>query len=270
MSNRTLVVPRIPAVTGKPVLYFVAALTVAAGALAPVTARAQTAVDVYKKMSDVYAKAKSYQGTIVRVEKRKMPDGKAASQTLTVKISYKAPNKYSVENKKSVTVGSKSESTDQFMVTDGKGLFMYAPDKKVYQRGKVQNDNLLARFFGLLNPVNGFVMQPASTVNGRPVFVLKPNMPVTGTAAQMANAKKVKVAIMIDKQTYQFLKLAIESPEGSLTQSAVSQTVNGNVPDSLFVWSPPAGYKEVTPPPAPTGGAPMPGGVPMPGRAPGR
>lgn len=262
MSNRKFVMPQTTTLTGKPVIYFAAALAFALGTLAPVTARAQAASDVYKKMSDVYAHAKTYQGTVVRIEKGKMPDGKPASQTLTIKINFKSPNKYVVENKKAVNMGGKSQTTDQFMVTDGKGLYMYSPDKKVYQRGPVQIDNLLTRFFGLLNPVNGFLMLPESAVNGRAVFVLKPNLPTKGTPEQLANAKKVKVAIMIDKKNFQFVRLSIQSASGSLVQTATGQTVNGTIPDSLFVWSPPAGYKEIVAPTTQPGGAPMPGRVP--------
>ena len=225
MSNRNFVMPQTTTLTGRPVIYFAAVLAVAAGTLTPVTARAQAAADVYKKMSDLYAHSKTYQGTIVRVEKGKMPNGKPASQTLTIKIKYKSPNKYVVENKKAVSMGGKSQTTDQFMVTDGKGLFMYSPEKKLYQRGPIQNDNLLTRFFGLLNPINGFTMLPASNVNGRAVFVLKPNAPTKGTPEQLANAKKVSVAIMIDKQSYQFVRLSIQSASGSLVQTATGQTV---------------------------------------------
>jgi outer membrane lipoprotein-sorting protein len=239
-------------------------MAVVIGAVTPVAARAQAASDVYKKMSDVYSYAKSYQGTIVRVEKGKTPDGKSASQSVTVKISFKAPNKYLVNNVRSVNVGGKSQNTDQTMVTDGKALFMFSPDKKLYQRGQVQNENLLSRFFALLNPANGFSLLPESTVNGHAAFVLKPNLPTKGTPTEIANAKKVKINIMIDKKTYQFLKMTIDSANGNLTQSVNGQSVNGNVPDSLFAWTPPVGYKEVKPQtPSAPGAAPTAPGRPI-------
>ena len=264
MSNRKFVVHRTTNVTGKPVIYFAAAVA-AVGACAP-AARAESAADIYKKMTSVYTNAKSFSGTIVRVEQGKTPDGKAATQSVSVKITYKAPNKYAVENKRSVHVGSKSESSDQFMVTDGKSLFLYSPEKKLYQRGVVQNDNLLARYFAVLNPSNGFSMLPETTLNGRPVLVLKPNAPTTGTPQQLAAAKNVKISVMIDKKTYQFLKLTIASATGSLSQTVNGQTVNGNIPDSVFAWSPPASYKELKAP-----GASGPAGAPtVGGKAPGK
>lgn len=263
MSNRTFVVHRTPTLTGKPVIYIAATLAVAFGALAPAPARAQAASDVYKKMSDVYSYAKSFQGTITRVEKAKTPDGKAASQTVTVKIAFKAPNKYVVTNTRAVNVGGKSQSSVQTMVTDGKTLFMYVPDKKLYQRGQIPNENMLSRFFALLNPVNGFSLLPETNLDGRPAFVLKPNMPLKGTPTEIANAKKVKINVLIDKQNYHFLKMIIESPNGNLVQTVSGQSVNGAVPDSIFAWTPPAGYKEFKAPAAS-------GGPAVPGRAPGQ
>lgn len=258
MSNRKFAVHRTPTLTGNPVIYFAAALVAAVMALAPNPAHAQSASEVYKKMSDVYAAAKSFQGTILRIEKGKTPDGKSASQTVTVKINYKAPNKYFVNNIRSVNAGGKSQNSNQTMVTDGKSLIMFSPDKKVYQRGQVQNQNTLSSFFALLNPANGFAILPSTTVNGRSAFVLKPNAPTKGTPADIAKAKKVKISLMVDKQNYQFLKLTIESDNGQLTQTVSGQMVNGKIPDSLFVWTPPAGYKEVTAQPAP-GGPTVPG-----------
>ena len=201
-------------------------------------------------------------GTIVRSESGKTPDGKPATQVVTVKISFKAPNKYNINNSKSVTVGGKSQSSGQSMVTDGKVLYMFAPERKLYQRGQIPNENMLSKFFAILNPANGFTMLPDSTVNGRPAFVLKPNVPTKGTAAEIENAKKVTVNVMIDKQNYQFLKMTISGATGKLTQSVNGQVLNGNVPDSVFVWSPPAGYKEVKPQAAPSSGPTIPGRAP--------
>ena len=263
MSDRKFAVHRTTKLTGKPVIYFASLLAIVSGTLAPVTAHAQAAADIYKKMSDVYAYAKSFKGSIVRVDQGKTPDGKSASQTVTMKIAFKAPNKYVVRNIKAINVGGKSQSSDQTMITDGKSLFMFSPEKKLYQRGQIQNENMLARFFALLNPTNGFSLMPESTVNGRAVFVLKPTLPVKGTPQELANAKKVKINIMIDKQNYQFLKMTISSPTGNLTQSVTEQVVNGTVSDSVFNWNPPAGYKEIKAPTAPSGGPSIP-------RAPGR
>ena len=262
MSNRKFAVHRTTNMTGKPVIYFAASLALACCTLAPVTARAQSASEVYKKMTDVYSLAKSFQGTIVRKEIGKTPDGKAATQTVTIKINYKGPNKYLVSNLRSVSVGGKTQTTDQVMVTDGKSLYMYAPDKKVWQRGQIQNENMLSRFFAVLNPTSGFALLPETTVNGRAAFAIKPNVPTTGTPEQLANAKKVKISVMIDKLTYQFVKMTISSASGSLVQSTVGQTVNGNVPDSLFNWTPPAKYKEVKGGGAPSVGPTVPGRTP--------
>ena len=269
MSNSTFVVPRTMTLIGKPVIYFTATLAVAAGALAPITARAESASDIYKKMTDVYANAKSYQGTIIRIEKGKTKDGKPASKTVSVRISFKAPNKYNVSNTTSVTASGKTQSTGQTMVTDGKVLFMYATDKKLYQHGQVPNENMLSRFFALLPAANGFMLQPDTTLDGHAVYDLRPNIPAKGTAAEIAATKNVKIDILIDKKSYQFLKMTIASPNGSLIQTVNDQAVNGSIADSAFTWTPPAGYKEFKP--QPTQGAPtIPGGSGIPGRAPGQ
>lgn len=257
MSNRKFVVPRTTP-TGKSVIYFAATVAVAVGALSPIPAQAQSASEVYRRMSEVYTFAKSYQGTIVRVENGKMSDGKSASQSVTIKISFKAPNKYLVNTLKSMTTGGKTQSFDQTMVTDGKSLFMFSPVTKLYQLGQIQNENQLSRFFALLTPVDGFSLLPESTVKGRTVFVLTPNIPLKDTPAERANAKKVKITLMVDKQNYQFLKMTIESATGQLTQSVSDQRLNAPVPDSLFVWTPPASYKKIKAQIAPTRGPKVP------------
>lgn len=262
MSKGKFAVHRTSTLTGKPVFYFAATLAMTAGALLPLQAQAQSASDVYKKMSDVYAYAKSFQGTIMRSESGKA-NGQAATQNVTVKVSFKAPNKYLLDKKQTVVVGGKSQSASQIMVTDGKALYMYVPDKKIYQRGQVQNANMLTQFFALLKPENGFMMLPETTVNGHAAYALQPNVPTKGPAEQIANAKKVKIVILIDKKNYQFLKMTIVGPTGSLSQTVSGQVVNGNVADSLFNWTPPAAYKEIKP--QPTGGGPTIPGAGTPG-----
>jgi len=256
--------------TGKPVIYFAATLAVAVGALAPISARAESASEIYRKMTDVYSNAKSYQGTIIRMEKGKTKDGKPASKTVTVKIIFKAPNKYNVANTTSVTAQGKTQSTGQTMVTDGKVLFMYSPDRKLYQHGQIPNENMLSRFFALLPAANGFMLQPDTTLDGHAVYDLRPNIPAKGTAAEIAATKNVKVDILIDKKTYQFLKMTVASPNGSLIQTVNGKSVNGSVADSSFSWTPPAGSKEFKPQAAPSGGPTVPGGGGIPGRAPGK
>ncbi len=231
----------------KPVNYCAVVLAVVFGIFALSSARAQSASDVYKKMTDIYANAKSFQGTIVRVEKGTRPDGKRGTQTVTIKIWFKAPNKYVVNNVTSATISGRSKSSDKTMVTDGKSLFMYSRSEKAYQRGQIPNENMLSRFFAVLNPVNGFLLLPETTVKGRATFVLKPDMPTKGVPTERANAK---VTIIIDKQNSQFLKLTIVTANGTLIQSANDQLMNINIPDSIFVWTPPTDYKEVKPPPS--------------------
>ncbi len=259
MSKWKFVVHRTPNLTGKPVIYFAISLIVAVTALKPRPADAQSASQLYKKMADVYTYAQSYQGTIVRVEKGRMPNGKSATQTVTVKVSFKAPNKYFVNTMKSANIGGMSQNSNQTTVTDGKSLFTFSPEKKLYQRGQIQNENLLSRFFAQINPVSGFMLLPDSTVNGRTAFVFKPNLPLKGTPAELANAKKIKITLMIDKLNYQFLKMTIESANGNLIQSVSGQVVNGSIPDSVFVWTPPPGYKEVKAQTAPSSGPIVPG-----------
>lgn len=248
--------------TGKPVFYFAAALGLSV--LAPMTAQAQAASDIYKKMSDLYANAKSYQGTISRTESGKMKDGKAASQTITVKINFKAPNKYNVNNKRSVTVNGKTESSSQLLITDGKSMFVVLPEKKMYQRGVVQNENMLSRFFAQMNPANGFTLLPETNINGRAAFAIKPNLPANAKPEVVAQAKSINITLFIDKKTYEFLKMTITSPNGHLIQTVSGQALNGNVPESVFVWTPPAGYKEAK---QPTGAPTAPT---IPGKAPGQ
>ncbi len=222
----------------------------------PLPAGAQAnGADIYKKMTDVYSNAKAYQGTITRLEKGQTPQGKPATQTTTVKINFKAPNKFLVANTTSGASAGKSVTMHQSMVCDGKSLVMFSTDKKLYQKAPAPTDNTLARFFAVLNPTVGFTLQPETTVNSRPAYVLKPNVPANLTPQQKEQAKKVKILLMVDKQTYQFLKLTIDSGKGSLVQTVTGQVLNGTVAESQFSWTPPAGYKEQTPPPS-TGGAP--------------
>jgi outer membrane lipoprotein-sorting protein len=252
MSHRT------PTLTGKSVIYFAAVLAVITSVLAPIPGYAQSASEVYKKMASLYSNAKSYQGTIVRVQTGKAPDGEPAVQTVTLKIQFKAPNRYFVNNLTSVSIGSKRQSSDQTMVCDGKKLYIFSSEQKLYHRGQIPNENMLSNFFALLTAANGFRLLPETTVNGRTAFVIKPNLPLKATLTQLANAKKVKITVMIDKQNFQFLKIAFESASSNLTQSVSGQVVNGSISDSVFVWTPPAGYKEEKAQTGPTSGPVVP------------
>ena len=245
------------------VLFTASALALASLAGAPGAARAQgNASDIYKKMTAVYANAKSYQGTVIRQEKGMTPQGKPATQTTTIKINYKAPNKFLVANTTRSSSGAKTVVVHQSLVSDGKSMVMFTPDQKLFQRAPVPVENTLTRFFALLNPTIGFTLQPDSSFNSRPAYVLKPNIPPNLNAQQLEQAKKANILLLIDKKTFQFLKLTISSAKGSLVQSASGQTLNGAISDSVFIWTPPASYKEQV---RPQQGAPGGGGPSIPG-----
>ncbi len=241
---------------GKPALYF--SILLAVGVLVPFRAQSQSASEIYKRMSDMYAYAKSYQGTVVRIQKGETSDGKSASQTVTIKIAFKAPNKYFVNTMTSVNVSGKAQSFDQTMVCNGKASFTFSTSRKLYQREQIPNENMLSHFFALLTLENGFEVLPDSKLDGRPVFVLKPRLPLKGSATDLANAKKIKINMLIDKQSYQLLKITMESPTGNLVQTVSGQTVNGIVPESMFAWTPPANYKEFKSPAGPIIGPKVP------------
>lgn len=261
MSKGKFVLRTTP-LTGKPVFYFAVALGFSA--LAPMSAQAQAASDVYKKMNDVYSYAKSYQGTMTRSEVGKTQDGKSVSLLLVVKINFKAPNKFNVTYTRTVKANGKTQTNVNQMITDGKSMYLLVPEKKMYQRGPVQNENLLSRFFAPWSPANGFTLLPETKVDGRPAFAIKPNLPPNAKPEDVAKMKTANFQILIDKKNYQFLKLTLTGPNGTMNQTVSGQVLNGSVPDSLFVWSPPAGYKEVKPP-TQSGAAPT-----IPGKAPGR
>ncbi len=223
-------------------------------ALCPGRARAETGDEIYQKMQAVYAGAKTFQGVLIRKKTLPGPDGKSTTQTTTLELKFKAPDKWVMKN----TVagpGVPGGTVIEVMVSDGKTVIVSAAASKSYQKLPLK-PIALSQFVSVLNPKDGVSLLPGTTVDGRPAYVLSPNLPKDLTPEQKAGVKGVKAALTIDKQNYHFIQMTVSGPKGSQEHVLSAQTLDGPLPDSLFVPTPPAGFKEEKPP----GGAGSPGG----------
>jgi outer membrane lipoprotein-sorting protein len=254
-------------------------LLVALSATAAVAlpAGAQTAQDILKKVENVYAKANSYQGSMTIKQSGKGRDGKPATVTQTQQIKYQGPNKVRVQVTATGTGSAAADApkVNSTVVSDGKSMYVYNIAMKQYMKRPAPPTFPLRQLLATVIPnsatQNVKLLAPA-TVAGRPVFVLEikqtlpPNAPPE-TKAQFAKVKPAQV--MIDKQSYQVVRIRRSAAENSLEVTFGPQSFNKPLPGSTFAFTPPPGVKEFVPPANPAGGGvpglPGGGGAPPPG-----
>ena len=242
------------------------ALAAASSVVPP--AGAQTVQDVLKKVDAVYAKAKSYQGSLVAKRTGKA-QGKAFTLTQTQQIKYVSPNLFRVEVSVAGTgAAAAAKNSGSTVVSDGKNIYVYSPAQKQYMKQAAPPQlplrQLLASVIPGASTANAKLAAPTS-VNGRPAFVLeiKPQAPPTMTPEQKTKFAQLKpIQVMVDKQSYQVVKIHQSAAEASLDVSFTGQTVNPSIPNTTFAWTVPAGAKEFVRPAAPPGATGAPGGLP--------
>ncbi len=263
--------------------FAIGAMSLFAGASA---SAADTAPDVFRKMADVYNKAKSFQATVVSQQSGKAPDGKSGSLTQTEHIEFLSPNRFHITIKLSGTGSMTTKQAAQQLANqqreifcNGKTLFEYAPNQKMFVKRPAPPSVQIAGLVKLLQmvpPANtpGLVLLPTGgTAQGRSTFVIesKPppqaNMKPEDRAKYDAAIKQVKQfpRFMIDKRNYTLLQYTVLGNDKSLHIDVLDQVLGGSLSPNNFAFTPPASAKEYHPP---TQGAPGlpggPGGAPTP------
>lgn len=240
---------------------FAVALLGFAGAAVPAHADL-SASEIIAKMNAIYSTAKSFKGSTIMQSSGKGPDGKPFTVTATQQVAYKSPNQFRVQVTASGTgAASKASGNSQTVVSDGKTMYMYLPARKQYIKRPAPPQVPIQRIVQInVNGQNAKLM-PASTVNGRPAYIVQimPMLPPTLTAQQKQLVKPSLIAV--DKQNFHLLR--ITQGGNAQVMTFTGQTVNGNLPASVFAFSPPAGATEFKQPmPGAPGGAP--GAPPVP------
>ncbi len=227
------------------------------------TSSADQAQDVLKKMESVYNAAKSFEGSINIKQSGKGPDGKLVSAVTVQQVRYKAPNLFTVSMKISVVGGPKKNQTQtEKIVSDGKIVYQYVPEKNEYVKRPVPPSLPLPSFLQLVMQrlslprpgIPNTTMGKPTSLQGRAVntIQIRPGTSVTPP-----------FTFLIDKKTSELLKITVTSPKINIVVDMSDQKLNSNISPSLFAFKLPAGAKEIQPP-SPTG-ARGPGGPGIPG-----
>jgi outer membrane lipoprotein-sorting protein len=221
------------------------------------------AESILKKMQTLYQTAKTYKGTIKSNQHGKGPDNKPISRNITQEIRYKAPNLFYIRVSISGGTGAGAAGNgSQTVACDGKNIYQYISTRNQYVKQAAPATAPKLGPMGFNFPLNNAKMLPASSVSGRPVYMIQIErpMPPNVPANQQAKVKPLlKVNLAVDKSNYYLLR--ISAANGENATDFVDQTVNGSLSDSSFAFVPPAGATLFTPPAQPAPGAP--GGAPV-------
>ena len=233
--------------------------------LASLPASAQDVQTILSKVAAAYKNAKSYQAQASVTETRQI-GGQQQKRSSTISTKYKAPNKV-------VTIVEGSDSMR--MYSDGKTMYIYSPKDKEYM--KMPAPTSFAQPGGMSGVASGDPSQigaqlqaifgqgakklPDRSVGGKPVFVLQSTR--SGQSQDGQSSFSMTSTALIDKATYMLRQLTLEAVQNQGAQKAkqtisvtfASQQINPQLPDSIFVFTPPAGAKERQMP-APGGPAP--------------
>lgn len=224
-----------------------------------VSARAEDPTAMIQKAQNLYAGAKSFQGTLRIVQTGKDQKGAAGVVNSTQKVAFKAPNFFLFDVKaKGTGAAAAAAQGDSLMVCDGKTVFRYMSAQKQYIKQAAPPTFSMMQVIGRLLPqMEGF--SPAGTsdanVGGQSAVIIKmkaqmpKNLPPSMTSAQKAQLEQqVKTAqpilVTLNKKNYQLLRVQITGQGTSVDINFADQSFSPNVPMTLFKFTPPAGSKE--------------------------
>lgn len=249
-------------------------MVVAAVAACSVPASGQQVQDILKKSYGLYAGATSYDGTITIHQSGTARNGKAGTVVTVHHVRFKAPNKFALQMKvASSGGGAPAKTMEQSVYSDGTFLYQYAPSQKKYTKTPAPPQVPFLRLLSQLGvgiPAPGTPgamtsLAPATTVHGKSAYVIQVKLDTSKIPAtvspQIKQAYAAPFFFTIDKQSYYLLRVNRKAPF-LVDVTVESQTINGNVADSAFHFTPPA-TATLMPTPPPT----QPG---MGGQAPGR
>ncbi|MEJ5250498.1 MAG: outer membrane lipoprotein carrier protein LolA [Chthonomonadetes bacterium] len=242
---------------------FFAGVLAGAVLLASAPGYAQDVQSILSKVTAAYRSAKSYQAQVSITETRQM-GGQQQKQSTTLTTKYKAPNKM-------VTIVQGRESMQVY--SDGKTMYIYLPKEKQYMKAPApaslaQQGGVGAAGAGDPSQIGaqlqtmfatGAKKLADQTVGGKPMFVLQSSR--SGQSQDGKISFKMTATAFIDKASYLLRQLTLSSVQSQGTQnltqtitiSFASQQINPNLPDSVFVFKPPAGAKEQQMPASPSG-----------------
>ncbi len=223
------------------------AATVSLAILPALSSSADQAQDILKKMEGVYKTAKSFESSINIKQSGKSPDGKSVSASTMQQVRYKAPNLFTVLMKISLVGGpAKNKSQTEQIVSDGKMVYQYNPQKKEYVKRPVPPSLPLPQFLQLVMQrlslprpgIPNTTLGKPTSLNGHAVNTIQIR-PGTATAPPFS--------FLIDKKTSHLLKITVTSPKINIDVDMSDQKMNANINSSVFAFRIPAGAKEVQP-----------------------
>ncbi len=223
-------------------------------AVAHADAQAQ---DILKKMAAVYD-VRSFQGTVTRNETGTTDENKPYTLSSVEEITFRQPNLYTIKNSGPGVGGT------QIVMCNGKETISYASARNQYVKQPVlpgaavnQNTSLLS-LLGIRFDAQSGRLVGSTTMGGKAAYVVQvvpPSaaLPLNAPAkekAQLEQLKKLLVPseLVIDKKDYHLLKVTQTTPAMKMMKTLVitQQTLNPNVADSVFVFTPPSGAKQGT------------------------
>ncbi len=227
---------------------------------------AQDVQTILNRVAAAYKNAKSYQAQTTITETRQV-GGQQQKRSSTISTRFKAPNKV-------VTIVQGSDNLHVY--SDGKTMYIYSPKEKQYMKMPAPASMAQpgaspvgagdpSQIGAQLQMIFGADAKKLSdrNVDGRPMHVLQSTR--TEQSEDGKSGFKVTATAYVDKATFMLRQLTLDATQSQGTQkmtqtivvSFASQQINPNLPDSVFVFKPPAGATERQMP-APPSGPPAP------------
>lgn len=167
-------------------------------------------------------------------------------------------------------MGKSRASTSLLIVDNGVTAYMYLPTKNQYGKQphspsifqNVMGGNGLP--YGGMDASKQYKLLAPTSIDGSKVFVLEftPEQPPVPTGAP---ENSTVIDIYIDQATYHIKQSKITRKSGKMTgvmtTMVKSEALDSPIPDSVFVFTPPKGAKEIQLQARPPGGGSAPGGA---------
>jgi len=201
--------------------------------------------EILKRSLDAYQKARTYQARWTYT--LALGDAK---QTAAVEVKAKGPTRLVVAV--SAATGKPIPGTETIpemrVVLDGKSAWFWSGAENVYFRVDLPKNAATSplMFFPQM-PTTGETRRLPDAKSGDRTLIVLEGTRTDGGASRME----------IDSETYRVRRIVVETPIGTAklvsTLTVDRETIDADIPDSAFVYKPPARAREVPAPPTTAG-----------------
>ncbi len=204
---------------------------------------------IVKTTTALYANARTFRGSEHVYQSGKTPKGQY-SFSVTMQVIHTSPNKvYIHQIAKGTGIASKL-NRESISVSDGKTIYNYLIEKKIYTRSPAPPSIPTLDMAMLLPKLSNLKLIGSRTVQGVKAYVIEGMPPIPANIPPQVRAKIKPVEFAIGVASHLLLELHIDNITSSDQFTFSNQVINSSIPASKYHFNLPKGARLIMPPAA--------------------